>query len=93
MTDVVKRSGDKEVFDIEKIRRSIQKAAIDAGVSLEKINGRIDEISKDVVKMAKMKGDIDTNEIRNSILSKLDSINNSIADSWRRFDRKYKLSN
>lgn len=37
MVEVVKRNGSKETFDCTKIKRSIEKAAIDAGYNLEEL--------------------------------------------------------
>jgi len=89
---VKKRDGSRETFDPEKMKRAMQKAAIDATYSLE---GAVDltlieEISDDITREAKEKGEIDTTTIRERIISKLETVGSSIAESWKRFDRRYK---
>lgn len=89
---VKKRDGSKETFDPEKMKRAMQKAAIDATYSLE---GAVDltlieEISEDITREAKEKGEIDTTTIREKILSRLEKMGSSIAESWKKFEGKYK---
>jgi transcriptional regulator NrdR family protein len=91
MVDVIKRSGIKEPFDIEKLRRSILRAALDAKVPLKKLEPKINSIVKEVEEMAEKKGEIDSSEMRVELLSKLKSVDETIVDSWKRFDSKYKL--
>jgi transcriptional repressor NrdR len=92
MTQVEKRTGNKETFDPEKFRRAMLKAAIDAGYTLEGMVDLtlIDEITEDVVEEAQEKGEIRTYTIRKRIINKLERAESSIADSWKRFERKYK---
>jgi len=43
MTEVIKRKGEKEAFDSEKIRKSVKKAFVDAGISITKTKDLIEE--------------------------------------------------
>ncbi len=90
MTVVRKRSGDKEPFDVDKLKRSIQKAAIDANYKLEDISGEVDEITDKIVDIANQKIEINSDAIRDHILKELDESNSGIARAWRKFDEKYK---
>lgn len=90
MTVVRKRSGDKEPFDVEKLRRSIQKAAIDAGYTLNDVSNDVDKITTKIVDMANQKIEINSDAIRDHVLMELDESNPSLAQAWRRFDEKYK---
>lgn len=90
MTVVRKRSGDKEPFDADKLKRSIQKAGIDAGYTLEDISAEVEEITHKIVGIAQQKIEINSDAIRDHILMELDESKPSVAESWRRFDEKYK---
>lgn len=90
MTVVRKRSGDKEPFDMVKLKRSIQKAGIDAGYTLDDIADDVDEITSKIVEIAGQKIEINSDAIRDHILKELDESNPSIAQAWKRFDEKYK---
>jgi transcriptional repressor NrdR len=90
MTDVRKRSGKKEPFDSYKIRRSIQKAGIDAGYTLDDIAELVDEVTNKIAEIAEQKNEINTDAIRDNVLNQLDKMQSAIAESWRKFDRKYK---
>lgn len=90
MSNVTKRSGDKEPFNAEKIRKSIRKAAVDAGVSEEVMKDEIEHVANDAIEMSKKKSGIKTGMIRNSILNQLDDVQPSVSESWRKFDSKYK---
>ncbi|OPY24160.1 MAG: transcriptional regulator NrdR [Methanobacterium sp. PtaU1.Bin097] len=92
MTVVRKRSGDKEPFDEVKLKRSIQKAGIDAGYTLDDISDEVDEITGKILEMANQKIEINSDAIRDHILVELDETKPSIAEAWRRFDEKYKGS-
>jgi transcriptional repressor NrdR len=90
MTEVRKRLGHTEAFDPNKIRRSIQKAVLDAGYSLDEKKELIDEVSNSIIEKSKEQREIDSKSIRNSMLVNIEKIQPSIAQSWRRFDDKYK---
>ncbi len=90
MVEVVKKGGGNEPFDGEKIRKSIEKAAIDAGYSLERIKNIIDETIKDITEEAEKSGEIDTDAIRDSIFNRFEKNESSIVKSWKKFDAKYK---
>lgn len=90
LTVVRKRTGGKEQFDEVKLKRSIQKAGIDAGYTLDDISGEVDEITRKVVKIAKQKNEINSGAIRDHILKELDDLKPTVAEAWRKFDGKYK---
>jgi transcriptional repressor NrdR len=90
MVVVVKKSGGNEPFDGEKIRKSIEKAAIDAGYSLERIKKIIDKTIEDITEEAEKSGEIDTDAIRESIFNRFEKNESSIVKSWKKFDEKYK---
>ena len=90
MTEVRKRLGHTEAFDPNKIRRAIQKATLDAGYTIDEKKELINEVSKNVIEKSSEQREIDSKSIRDSILVKIEKVEPSIAQSWRRFDEKYK---
>ncbi len=97
MTKVIrvkKRSGDIEPFDPEKVKISIQKAAIDAGYNMNGMGEYtlIDDVNKGIVVEAGEKNVIESSTIRKIILNQLETAQSSIADSWKKFEKRYKIS-
>ena len=90
LVEIIKKGGAKEQFDKEKIKKSIEKADIDAGYTLEKIETFINEITKSIEKDAQNKEELDTAMIRASVFNKLEKREPSIVESWKKFDEKYK---
>ena len=90
MTDVIKRKGEKEAFNPEKIRRAIKKAFVDAGVSIAKTKDLVEKITKNVIKMNKDKAEVTSKAIKERILEELDKAKKVASDAWRKFDKKYK---
>ncbi len=89
---VQKKGGSVEDFDIEKIRRSMQKAAIDASYLLE---GNVDltlvDIAVDELELElKEKDKVESVTIRKRILKKLNDIDSSIVKAWKNFEKRYK---
>ncbi len=90
MVEVVKKGGNNEQFDKDKIKKSIEKAAIDAGYTLKKIETLSNEIAKSIAKEVENKEELNTDTIRASVFSKLEEKEPSIVESWKKFDEKYK---
>lgn len=91
MANVKKRKGEEEAFDMDKVRRSIKKAATDAGLTDERIAEVTEQTSEKVADL-KEQADVTTEQLRASILSSLDDVESKAADAWRQFDEKYKPS-
>ncbi len=90
MVDVVKKRGTREPFDMDKIKKSIDKAAIDANYTLEEIKTLTEEIIRDITGEGEKIGELDTEAIRTSIFNTLDENESSIVESWKKFDARYK---
>jgi transcriptional repressor NrdR len=78
------------LFDENKLRNSIKKAAIDAGVNIEKNKDKFENIVISSIVTLKDNSAIMTRDIRENILTGLDKVESRVADSWRKFDDKYK---
>jgi transcriptional repressor NrdR len=90
LTNVVKRKGSVETFNPDKIRGSLQKAAIDAGYSVEEKEDIIQEVLDNVDKAISKDKDVETKTIRACLLTELERCEPYMAKSWRRFDNRYK---
>ncbi len=90
MTKVVKRKGTIETFNPDKIKGSLQKAAIDAGYSVEEKKDILDEVFNNINKNIGKKEKVESENIRKCILTELDKCEPYIAKSVRRFDQRYK---
>lgn len=88
MTDfVIKKSGERVLFDEEKVRNSIASAARAVHISEEKINMISDQILGEIRQWVAREDKITTSEIKEKVLSQLDVIEPEAAESWRTYDR------
>lgn len=90
--DVIKRNGHTEPFNAEKITNSIRKAAVDAGIQIDKKKKMIEGIAKKAIEMAEQKGQVETSALRDKILNELNQSEPKVAEAWREFDQKYKTN-
>jgi len=84
--EVTKKDGTKEPFDAGKIKNAIEAAAKDAGLAEERKNEIVGQVSAKVIAMADGKEEITSSEIKESILSELDSVEPSVSAAWRKYD-------
>jgi len=88
--EVTKKDGTKEPFDAGKIRKSIAAATQRTNLSEERKDEVIKQVAAIVIQMAEGREEIATSEIREKILSELDSIEPAISAAWRVYDREKK---
>ena len=88
--EVIKKDGSKQPFDAEKIKNSIRAAASQAGLPEEKMNEVVEKVTLAAVSMADAKEEIASTEIKEKILSELDSVEPSVSDAWRKYDAEKK---
>jgi len=86
MTQVVKKDGTKVPFDAEKIKKAISAAADQAGVTEERKNEVVEQVTAKAVQMAEEKEEVTTAEIREKVLGDLDETEPSISEAWRKYD-------
>jgi transcriptional regulator NrdR family protein len=91
MINVIKRNGKMQSFEAEKVRNSIRKAAIGAGLSPDKKKKMIEGVAKKATEMVEQKGQMETSALRDKILNELDQTEPKVAEAWRKFDQKYKI--
>jgi len=92
LTKVIKRKGFIESYKPDKIKGSLQKAAIDAGYSVEEKEDIINEVFANINKKLDKGGDIKSDTIRACLLTELDKCEPYMAKSWRSFDKKIQAS-
>ena len=90
MSAVVKRNGRRQKFDERKLRRSVDKAAAEAGIPENRRMGLVDSVSIAIVTSLKGKKEIPAGDIREIVLARLDRSEPLVARHWRDFDRETK---
>jgi len=90
MTTVIKRDGRTELYDSSKVRKSIEKAVLDADKSINGNKPMIIQLVNDVSTKVKAEGKIESKVIRDMILTNLDRLDPASSRSWREFDSRYK---
>ena len=86
MTEVVKKSGTKESFDPEKIKKSIAGAAQQADIPEERKEEVVYQVVGTVIPLLEGKEEIDTIDIKQVILSELDKVEPAVASAWRKYE-------
>lgn len=83
---VIKRDGSKEPFDAEKMKRAIASAAHNANFPLDKSEDLINDLTVKVLDGFQGKDEVTSVEIRDFILTLLDSIAPTVSMAWRNHD-------
>lgn len=90
MTKVLKRDKKKQAFSAAKLKRSIEKAAKEAGIVIAKRKKLVREIAEPVTALAKKKSVIKAIAIRKMIFRRLETRAKSVINAWRKYERKKK---
>ncbi len=88
MIDVIKKDGSRQIFNEQKVRKSIEAAAREAKIPDTRIRQVVADASREPLHMSKGKKSVETRTIREKILDRLDITEPSVAEAWRAFDRK-----
>lgn len=89
MTDVIKSTGKKQPFKAEKIKKSIENAVKDAGFNPQEKTDSIEHASRDAIQMAQNMNQVETKEIRNTIIKDLEQDDPQIANTWIKYERQH----
>ena len=89
-TYIIKNDGTIQDFDINKLKKSIENAALDAGYEEDKVFQIIEDVSQYVLESIQNLERVDSQSLRNLILVKLDSDYPNIAKAWRDYDSTIK---
>jgi transcriptional regulator NrdR family protein len=85
MIKIIKKGGQREKFNLNKIKKSLIFAIERTELSQEKKNELVEEITKKVLDFVKEKGEIFTAEIEAKILLELDENCPQAAKLWREY--------
>ena len=89
-TQVVKKNGEKQPFDAEKIRKAINLACQEAGLEEERKNQVVEQVLESVLGLADTKEEIATSELREKILAELGAVEPSASAAWQEHDQEKK---
>ncbi|MGC8981841.1 MAG: ATP cone domain-containing protein [Minisyncoccia bacterium] len=87
---VIKKSGQKEDYDENKIKNALKKACEQANISEDRIEEIINIVLDHIKNIFKDREEVNSYEIREAILGKLDEIEPNVSDSWRNYEESKK---
>ena len=91
--EVIKKDGTKEPFDIGKIRNAIVAAVASADLPEERKNEVVEQVVSKVTQIiVEGKDEIPTSEIKENILSELDSVEPAVSEAWRKYEQEKGVS-
>jgi len=86
--EVIKKGGEKEPFNLNKIKKALILAVEKTDLSQEKKNEIVEKITKEILKFLKGKEAIFTAEIEAKIILELEKFCPQAANLWREYRRK-----
>jgi transcriptional regulator NrdR family protein len=86
ITQVIKKDGKKEPFDVEKIKQNIIAASKEAGLEEAKQKEIAETVSDKVLKTFQEQAEVTHTEIRDLILKELDISAPVVAETWRKYE-------
>ncbi|MGB9937825.1 MAG: ATP cone domain-containing protein [Methanobacterium sp.] len=92
MTDVIKRNGRKKPFKEQKVRKSVENAVKDAGFNLQEKVHVIEHATQDAIRKAEGKDEIESKQIRNTILNDLEHDDQKVARSWKNYEDQHGMT-
>lgn len=89
MARVIKKGGKgKQAFVPAKLKRSVERAAKEAGLSSSKVKQLVKEVVEPVVVLARKKRTIKAADLRRSLLGRLERRAKKVVTAWKRFEKK-----
>ncbi len=89
MTQVIKRNGSRENFNIQKLRKSIENAVSEAGFSVTEKMNLIEHATQDAENLVKERNEVKSQELRNEIVNDLEEDDSKVAESWRNYEKQH----
>jgi transcriptional regulator NrdR family protein len=87
MKEILKRNGQREELNPDKIKGSIESAANEAGYPEEKVRLVLNRVLQSVLGIVQDREEIKSAEIRETILKELDERFPEISAAWRNYDK------
>lgn len=92
MVEVIKKNGEREPFKPEKLTSAITKAAVDAGIPVDRNKQMLTIVAQRAIEMAAHKKQVESSVLRDNILDELEQTESKVADAWEDFEQRYKSS-
>ncbi|MBU1015004.1 hypothetical protein KKI17_01000 [Patescibacteria group bacterium] len=86
--EVIKRDGSRQEFAAEKIRKSVEAAAREGGLSEERIGEIVEKASAPVLSWAEEQEEVSTSEIRERLLAELANVAPEAVEGWKAYDER-----
>lgn len=83
---VVKKSGDRETFSEDKLKKSIMAACIDADIPEDRTRELVLGVAEKMMNNFEGKDEITTSELRDAVVAALEDMESSAAEAWRKFE-------
>jgi len=90
MTEVIKKNGEKQEFDPEKIKRSVEKAAREVRLSDERLKDIIVKVAQPVIVKIRDQDTIKTEDIRKEVIETVRQEAPEVAEAWKDFEQNKK---
>jgi len=90
MVLVIKKNGRKQSFSVAKLKRSVARAAKEAGLNKTATRKVISKVAGPIIAAVKKKETIKSSALRKSIMAKLNRYSKPTAKVWRGYERKKK---
>ena len=91
LKEIIKRGGEKEPFNEEKIKKSIENAVKQAGFNVEEKKGLINDTYTRAIEVATERDQIQARAIRNEILNYLQHEDKEVATAWENYEEKHDI--
>ena len=83
---VLKKDSTKAPFDLEKLKKAINAAAYESGLSYDESESLAGEIAESATVSFQGQEEISSDAIRERILEELDDKYPAVAESWRKYE-------
>lgn len=90
MTVVIKKGGFKEPFSETKVRKGIERASLEAGLSQERSAEVVSQVVGALLEQLTLKEEVASSEIRDAVLDQLDRVAPEVSAHWRRYNQTVK---
>lgn len=84
---LIKKNKDEVLFDPDKVRESVRKAAISAGLSEKEARDLVIKVSAITIAFADTEDVVTTKQIRDVIVRELERLNPKVAEVWKEYEK------
>lgn len=84
---LIKKNKDRVLFDPDKVRESIRKAALSAGLSEKEARDLVIKVAAITIAFADTEDIVTTKQIRDIIVGELEKLNPKVAQAWKDYEK------